>query len=545
MNPIKYFAIISYFSILVFNSFYAQGIKENSNRGKETEIKINTTALQGERIFFIRKHDVAGMRLGDIYSMNSFGGDVQQLTNFSNQYFITELPEISRDGRTLTFISNYESWKSAFYLDAFIADLETGIFKRVTGDERPFPPTKFVKVGVSVKDPYSLAASPSAIRVSFKGCENFITGENLEISVPADEDIWIKAEVAKSKGDIEFVRLLSGVESTKIDLFLTEGTISAESSSPYLNGSKLAVSVNSENMERPYYKIGIWKSEGFPQYMQDVGNLPLGGDTHPAYSPDGSMIAFCTGEHTTNSLAILSTSNLVDTPTILVPGNKFGYQAFCANPSWSPDGSEIVFVYTILNGLEIQSNLYTVSVRGGIPVQLTSYSGNEVVSKPSYSPDGKKIAFTFLKSTGNSFYLTDLINGTYSSDIFVIPSNGGSITVLTNDGYSLDPSWGILNTTVKVEYEPEEIQNESLLSQNYPNPFNNQTTIQYSLQEPSQVSLKVFDLLGKEKATLVNEWQTEGKHSVEFEAINFSSGVYIYSINANNNSISKKIILLK
>jgi Tol biopolymer transport system component len=545
MDWIKYFALIAYFTFLAINISSAQEIQKNINVGKDNEIRINSRVLQGERIFFIRKHDVAGMRIGDIYSMNSLGGDVQQLTNFSNQYFITELPEISRDGKNLTFISNFESWKSAFYLDAFIADLETGIFKRVTGDERPFPPTNFVKVRVVVRDPYSFAVSPSVIRISYKGCENFVTGDSLEIYVPADEDIWIKAEVAKGKGDIEFVRLQSGEESARIDLYLTEGTISAESCSPYLNGSKLAVSVNSENVIRPFYKIGIWESGGFPQFMQDVGNLPLGGDTYPAYSPDGSMIAFCTGEHTTNSLAILSTSNLANASTILVPGNKFGYQAFCANPSWSPDGTEIVFVYTILNGLEIQSNLYKVSVAGGTPVQLTSYSGNEVVSKPSYSPDGLKIAFTYLKSTGTSFYLTDLINGTYSSDIFVIPSNGGSVTALTNDGYSLDPSWGVLNTTVKVEQKPEEIRNEFRLSQNYPNPFNNQTTIEYWLQEPSHVSLKVFDLLGKEKATLVNERQIEGKHSVEFEAINFSSGVYIYSISANNNSISKKIILLK
>ena len=68
--------------------------------------------------------------------MKPDGTDVEQFSYFSNQYFVTEMPKLSKDGRMLTFISNFESWKSSFYTDAFVVDLATGIFKRISGFER-------------------------------------------------------------------------------------------------------------------------------------------------------------------------------------------------------------------------------------------------------------------------------------------------------------------------------------------------------------------------------------------------------------------------
>ncbi len=90
---------------------------------------LGAIVTEGERIFFIRKRNVSGLWLGDIYSMKPDGSDVQRITNFSDKFFVTELPQISRDGQSLAFISNYESWKSAFYADAFMIDLQTGKFR--------------------------------------------------------------------------------------------------------------------------------------------------------------------------------------------------------------------------------------------------------------------------------------------------------------------------------------------------------------------------------------------------------------------------------
>ena len=80
---------------------------------------------------------------------------------------------------------------------------------------------------------------------------------------------------------------------------------------------------------------------------------------------------------------------------------------------------------------------------------------------------------------------------------------------------------------------------------NYPNPFNPTTTINYQLPENGFVTIKVYDVLGKEVATLVDENKSAGYYNVNFDASKLTSGVYIYTINANGFAQSKKMLLMK
>ncbi len=90
-----------------------------------------------------------------------------------------------------------------------------------------------------------------------------------------------------------------------------------------------------------------------------------------------------------------------------------------------------------------------------------------------------------------------------------------------------------------------QLPKEFALSQNYPNPFNPTTTIMYNLPKDSHVSLKLFNILGQEVVSLVNEDQKAGYRSVEWNANSFASGVYLYRIQAGGFVASKKLLLLK
>jgi len=89
------------------------------------------------------------------------------------------------------------------------------------------------------------------------------------------------------------------------------------------------------------------------------------------------------------------------------------------------------------------------------------------------------------------------------------------------------------------------IVNEFLLSQNYPNPFNPTTTIKYQIPELSVVTLKVYDVLGNEIATLVNEEKPSGNYEVEFDGTILTSEVYFYQLRAGSFVETKKMVLMK
>jgi len=88
-------------------------------------------------------------------------------------------------------------------------------------------------------------------------------------------------------------------------------------------------------------------------------------------------------------------------------------------------------------------------------------------------------------------------------------------------------------------------QTEFKLVQNFPNPFNPSTVIRYSLPEASEVNLSVFNSLGQEVVNLINERQEAGRFNITFNASNLPSGIYYYSIRANNYYSVKKMLLLK
>jgi hypothetical protein len=103
---------------------------------------------------------------------------------------------------------------------------------------------------------------------------------------------------------------------------------------------------------------------------------------------------------------------------------------------------------------------------------------------------------------------------------------------------------GFDTTLVNVKDEIAGIKDYSLY-QNYPNPFNPSTTIKYNLPSASFVSLKIYNVLGKEVRTLVKEFRQAGVNEVEFNAGNLPSGIYFYELKSEGYSAVRKMIILK
>jgi len=121
------------------------------------------------------------------------------------------------------------------------------------------------------------------------------------------------------------------------------------------------------------------------------------------------------------------------------------------------------------------------------------------------------------------------INGDFRpvlrSIILWVKLNGGTITGVSN-----------ITNTIPEKY---------LLSQNYPNPFNPVTKINYSIPKSGLVSIKIFDILGRNVSALVNEFKDAGNYSIDFNAENLSSGIYTYRLESGSYIDSKRMILLK
>ncbi|MCC7158342.1 MAG: S8 family serine peptidase [Ignavibacteria bacterium] len=144
---------------------------------------------------------------------------------------------------------------------------------------------------------------------------------------------------------------------------------------------------------------------------------------------------------------------------------------------------------------------------------------------------------SFIPSNPLSVFNGTVVNGPWVLNIF---------DAANQDQGSLK-AWCLIITyqTILGGIQSIEIPNYFSLSQNYPNPFNPSTTIKFSLPKAELVTLKVYDVLGKEVAVLVNEMKEPGFYNVDFNGSNMASGIYFYRIEAGEFSAVKKLMLIK
>jgi hypothetical protein len=104
---------------------------------------------------------------------------------------------------------------------------------------------------------------------------------------------------------------------------------------------------------------------------------------------------------------------------------------------------------------------------------------------------------------------------------------------------------GTVSYSTLLEVDFSALPSEFSLSQNYPNPFNPSTTIKFALPKQAAVTLKIYDALGSEVETVVNQTMDAGYHRIEWNAGKYASGMYIYRLTADNYTSVKKMMILK
>lgn len=211
---------------------------------------------------------------------------------------------------------------------------------------------------------------------------------------------------------------------------------------------------------------------------------------------------------------------------------------------YSPDGNTIASIGD-------DNNLKLWNAASGSLIWTGSHT-DDVISV-AFSPDGSRIA----SGGGSSESLIKIWNASNGSLVWTSPAGQAGQTVsriiYSPDGNKIlsanhqDNSikyW--TKTPTEVENVNNPVPSSFSLLQNYPNPFNPVTKIEYELAEAGFVSLKVFDLLGNEVATLVEEFMQPGKYTAHctFNS-NFSSGIYFYRLKAGNFIKTQKMVYLK
>ncbi len=218
------------------------------------------------------------------------------------------------------------------------------------------------------------------------------------------------------------------------------------------------------------------------------------------------------------------------------PNNDRGYGLISAKrvvtyPNLEKIGNNYVVHKILLDNRGVDSSsvkMTQVVITNNIPDALTvplTYEGNSKYNRTitGLAPNSQvNIQFSYKTKNGITVYE---------------PSSSGSYKFITGD---------LIITDVN-EKKIIELPSQFYLSQNYPNPFNPSTVISYQLSVASKVSLKVYDLLGREVETLVNEVQLPGSYNSQFSIRNYQlpSGVYFYRLQAGEFSETKKMILIK
>lgn len=242
-----------------------------------------------------------------------------------------------------------------------------------------------------------------------------------------------------------------------------------------------------------------------------------------------------------------------------IPPPSIGDRAQAVYDSVDNQGNKVFPLLNVFPFMEDSAGIMELPVNYGAPypdyeqgmfliIYCRFFSGCD--SRWAYEPEAgfnqqwllpENMAYT------NEFYQTAAMGGYPLGDLNWYPDilADWEVNQKDNDWAEIESWLNDGKSLVSSEEEPMHIPSSFTLHQNYPNPFNPKTVISYQLPVNSVVNLKVFDVLGREVAELVNGSQVAGQHSVNFDASGFSSGVYIYQLKTEHFVSTKRMLLIK
>ncbi|MGE5795942.1 MAG: endo-1,4-beta-xylanase [Ignavibacteria bacterium] len=177
----------------------------------------------------------------------------------------------------------------------------------------------------------------------------------------------------------------------------------------------------------------------------------------------------------------------------------------------------------------------------GIPIQITEFDINNANDATQLSEYRRVFPLLYSHPGVEGITLWGWRVGLWQTNAFLLNSNGSERPALEWLRDYLDT----VNVVVGVDDDNKVLPGKFQLFANYPNPFNPITNIRYDIAATSQVTIKIFDVLGRHIQTLVNEMQSPGQYTVTFNASDLSSGIYFYRIEAGNFVAVKKLMLMK
>jgi hypothetical protein len=263
---------------------------------------------------------------------------------------------------------------------------------------------------------------------------------------------------------------------------------------------------------------GISRCNGFPVTGCDVSNSPYQGTIYILWSDQRN------GSNNTDIFLTKSTNGGIDwgTPVIVNDDSSARHQFF----PWMTIDQTTGYIYIVF-------------------YDRRNTTGNATEVFVARSTDGGESFLNFKVSESSFIPVSQVFFGDYTN---IAADNGKIYPIWMRMDQSILSVWTAIvedSILTDINYRHNISAIAFQLYQNYPNPFNPSTTIEFYLPRESKVTLKILNILGEEVATLLSASLLSGSHSVEWDASNFASGVYIYRLQVDDHLETKKMMLMK